>query len=81
MRDFYCRNKQFLDHDFIKMIFPYSGILYFVMNYRIKGTILNCKFPSYRLCDNLNVISNIYTFAKRNNDIFTNSLQCIARFL
>ena len=32
-------NKQFLDHSFIKIIFPYSGILYFVMNYRIKGTI------------------------------------------
>ena len=32
-------NKQFLDHDFINIIFPYSGILYFVMNYRINGTI------------------------------------------
>ena len=32
-------NKQFLDHSFIKIIFPHSGILYFVMNYRIKGTI------------------------------------------
>ena len=31
--------KQFLDYNFIKIIFPYSGILYFVMNYRIKGTI------------------------------------------
>ena len=39
VRDFYCCNKQFLDHNFIKMIFPDSGILYFVMNYRIKGTI------------------------------------------
>ena len=28
-----------LDHNIIKIIFPYSGILYFVMNYRIKGTI------------------------------------------
>ena len=32
-------NKQFLDHTFIKIIFPYSGILYFVVNYIIKGTI------------------------------------------
>ena len=39
VRGFYCWNKQFLDHSFIKIIFPYSGILYFVMNYRIKGTI------------------------------------------
>ena len=39
VRDFYCWNKQFLDHNFIKMIFLYSGILHFVMNYRIKGTI------------------------------------------
>ena len=37
--DFYCWNEQFLDHSFIKIIFPYSGILNFVMNYRIKGTI------------------------------------------
>ena len=39
VRDFYFWNKHFLDHKSIKMIFPYSGILYFVMNYRIKGTI------------------------------------------
>ena len=39
VRDFYCWNKQFLDHNFIKMIFPYSGFLYFVMNYRIKDTV------------------------------------------
>ena len=34
VRDFFL-----FDHNCIKMIFPYSGILYFVMNYRIKGTI------------------------------------------
>ena len=29
VRDFYCWNKQFLDHNFIKMIFPYSGFFIF----------------------------------------------------
>ena len=51
-------NKQFLDHIFIKIIFPYSGILYFVMNYRIKGTIklsVSVLYTSYRLYDNFNV--------------------------
>ena len=38
VRDFHCWNKQFLDHNFIKNNIPYSGILYFVMNNRIKGT-------------------------------------------
>ena len=51
------------------MIFPYSGILYFVMNYRIKGTIV-----SFLLIYYVTILMLSQIFTPLQNEIMTSLL-------